>query len=125
MLSTYNYANTLLAMGRFAEAEPLYATVSKWAANAQIPPAQAAVYIGRHGPCLVRLARYQDAEAPLLDAHRRLTETGQVRGPAMRDVLVGLAVVCEKTNRPEEAAQWRAELKTLQASTSQATQPAR
>jgi hypothetical protein len=117
MLSTYNHANTLVLMGRFAEAEPLFAAMSKWAAAAQIPPAQAAVFIARHGPCLVRLERYADAEAPLREAHRRLGETGQARGPRMSEVLVGLAIVCERTNRPEEAARWRAQLQSISSTT--------
>ena len=77
-------------------------------------------------PALVELGRYDAAEAPLLEAHRRLTTTDQTHTPAMATVLEALARVCERSNRPKEAAQWRKRRAALQQPASQAsgTRPA-
>jgi serine/threonine protein kinase len=119
-----NYASTLRSLGRFEEAAALSAEVYERAAKAQIAPAVAAVLMAPHGPCLVRLGRYDEAEAPLREAHRRLVETKQSNSPRMREVLAALAEVCERTGRADEAAQWRDELESLQARpTTPATRP--
>jgi hypothetical protein len=59
----------------------------------------------------------------LLEARRVLSENGQTDGDAMRAVLGALAEVCEQTNRPDEAARWRAELAALRPATAPATAP--
>jgi hypothetical protein len=73
--------------------------------------------MANYGPVLVRLKRYQDAEAPLLEAHRRLRETNQAGNPKMRSVLAALVALDEQTGRGNEADRWRAELKATSAPT--------
>ena len=105
-----NLATTLKSLGRDADAEPLYADVYARAQRAQIPPALAATLMGNYGTLLVRLGKYEQAEAPLLETHRRLRETNQSSHPRMREVLAALVALCERTSRPDEAARWRAAL---------------
>src|SRR5687768_5309450 len=110
--------------GKLAEAEPLLAELYQWAQRTQYSPAMAARYIARYGPCLVQLHRFQEAEQPLREAHRRLQQTAQPNDPLMREVVAALAEVCDYTNRPDEAAKWRAELALLRAATQPTTAPA-
>jgi hypothetical protein len=72
-----------------------------------------------YGPCLVRLGRHADAEPALLEAHRRLVETGQEQTDLTRDVVSSLIEVYQQTGQPSEVAKWTAELP----STAPATQP--
>ena len=79
-----------------------------------------------HGPCLVRLGRFQEAEAPLREAYTRLRDTDQASSGPMRQVLGALATVCEKSNRADEAEKWRAELRAMpaaQPTTNPSTRP--
>ena len=115
--SIYALTNVLHAQQRDAEAEPLLAELYDRAARAQLPSNQAARFMAGWGPCLVRLGRYGDAEAPLREAHRRLLETDQRVTKEMARVLGGLASVCERTGRAEEEGRWRAELEALLATT--------
>jgi tetratricopeptide (TPR) repeat protein len=103
-------AGVLTTLGRDADAEPLLAEVYGTAPAARLSPKRAALLIGEYGPCLVRLGRHQQAEAPLVEAQRRLRETGQSASTTMRDVLDALAQVCDHTNRADEAAKWRRQL---------------
>jgi tetratricopeptide (TPR) repeat protein len=119
----YGLANIISARGRKAEAEPLYAQLYQRCQNSELPPRQAATFMAEWGPALVTLERYADAEAPLRDALRRLTETGQQVSPQMARVLAGLAEVCEHTGRPDEAAEWRGRRDALLASTRPASNP--
>jgi eukaryotic-like serine/threonine-protein kinase len=105
----------LKAQKRYAEAEPIYAEVYERAARSQLAPPVAAPLMSGYGPCLVKLAKYADADQPLREAHRRWNELNQPTNPRMRDIVSGLVEVCERTNRPQEAAQWRAELENLAA----------
>jgi hypothetical protein len=111
-------------MHRDADAEPLLGELYRRSPTAQLPPKSAAVFMAWHGPCLVRLGRFAEAEAPLREAYKRLRETGQVNTGPMRQVLDGLATVCEKSDRAEEAVKWRAELRAIMPTTQSATLPA-
>ena len=62
------------------------------------------------GLCLVRLVRYEEAEAPLLEAYRRLRETNQLATDTGRHVTEALAEVCDHTGRSADAARWRSQL---------------
>jgi serine/threonine protein kinase/tetratricopeptide (TPR) repeat protein len=104
-----NYATTISLLGRHADAEPLYQQLYQSAARAQITPARAARFMAEHGPCLVRLGRYEQAEVPLREAYRRLSDTQQANSPAMRQTLEALADVCERTDRAEDARRLRQE----------------
>ena len=75
-------------------------------------------------PVLVRLGRYEEAEAPLREAYARLQETKQSTHARMRWAVWGLAEVCAHLGRPDEAAKWRSELARLEATTQPTTQPA-
>ena len=121
--TTSNLARTLRELGRIDEAEPLFATLYRRAAIAPLPPRQAALFMSHWGPCLATLGRYAEAEAPLREAMGRLEATQQTTGDHMGRVLRGLAEVCDHTNRPDEAARWRARSSTLEAATRSATRP--
>jgi hypothetical protein len=90
---------------------------------AQIPPSQAAVFVSRYGLFLVESGGFTEAEQPLREAYRRLGELGQQNSAAMRDVVGALAVLYDKTGRPEEAAARRAELGKLEAAPRPSTDP--
>ena len=113
LLSMNNLGQALTANGHYAEAEPLFADVYRLVPQSQMDAKTAAIVMSRWGPCLVELGRHGDAEAPLLEAHRRLTETGQAQAPPMAGVLDGLVKVYERTNRPDEAARWRQQLAAI------------
>ena len=115
--SIFGVSNVLTAQQRDAEAEPLLRELYERAARAQLEAKQAARFMAGWGPCLVRLGRYNEAEAPLFEAYLRLQETDQRVTKEMARVIGGLASVCEKTGRAEEADRWRGELEALLAST--------
>ncbi len=123
MVVMNNYATTLTAQERHSEAEPLYAKLYETGPRAQIPPARAALYLAEYGPCLVRLKKYEQAEAPLREAYRRIRETNQGTHPKMREVLIALAEMCDHTNRADQAKSFRVELAAIQSPPSPATQP--
>jgi tetratricopeptide (TPR) repeat protein len=122
--SLYVSATLLQQLGRNTDAEPLFGELYWRVSVAPIPPARKALYSSGHGPCLVKIGRYADAERPLLEAYRQLDETGQLEHPVSRAVVRALAEVFNHTNRPEEAAKWRAELAKLEAATRPASGPA-
>jgi serine/threonine protein kinase len=123
--SLNNLGQSLSAADRRDEAEPLFAELYRLAPAAHVDAGTAAVCMSRWGPCLAALRRYTEAEQPLREAYRRLRETGQSNGPVMAGVVRALARVCDETNRPDEAAQLRAELQatTREASPRPATAP--
>jgi serine/threonine protein kinase/Tfp pilus assembly protein PilF len=127
MLSMNNLGQALSAKGAHTEAEPLFAEVYRRVPQSQIDAKTAAIVMSRWGPCLVQLGRYAEAEAPLHEARRRLDTSGQSQSPSMASVLDALAKVCEQTNRPEEAANWRQRRATFNPTASQpsATRPVR
>ncbi len=108
--------------GRFADAEPLFAELYRNVPSAQIPTTTANIYMARWGTCLVQLARYSEAEAPLKEAYERLS-AGQRESIAIREVVGAMVEMYEKTGRPDEAARWRAELAALEAATQPTTVP--
>ncbi len=129
-----HHANTLSAMSnmgrllaetdRLSEAEPLLAELYRRVPTSQMDPKNVARHMSLYGPCLAGLGRYEQAEQPLHEAHQRLTSAGLTTDPRMRAVLEALADVCDHTKRPDEAADWRAKLKELEAATQPATRPA-
>jgi tetratricopeptide (TPR) repeat protein len=120
----YNYASLLNQLGRFSESEPVSAELYAKAPKAQIGPEISAIFLTTYGPCLAKQGKYEEAEAPLREAYRRMSETKQAGDVPTRMVLAGLIDVCEHTNRADEAARWRKELEALKSPTSQRTQPA-
>jgi tetratricopeptide (TPR) repeat protein len=106
-------ADTLRVLGRHDEAEPLAAELYQKAGQVQVSPQKAAGYLAVYGPCLVRVGKYEQAEAPLREAYRRLVETRQTSGGPMRRVLEGLVALCEHANRSDEAEQWRQQLRAI------------
>ena len=118
-----NYAVLLVALDRLADAEPLLAELHAAVARVPIAPGLAAQFVADYGTVLAQLGKYDLADPPLRDAHRRLTETGQPHHAKTRAVLAALIDVCEHTDRPDEAARWRAELQAAQATTQPTTCP--
>jgi serine/threonine protein kinase len=115
--ATFIHARVLMSLRRSAEAEPLLASLCERAQTAEIAPDQATSYIATYGLCLVSLAQFEQAEPLLLDAKRRMGHMSRVAPSLAQQVLEALALICEKTNRPEQAAQWRAELASFQVAT--------
>ena len=99
------------------DAERLFADLYDRAPSLKISPPAAARFMSGYGTFLAAMARYDEAEKPLLQAYKRLKQTEQDRHERMRDVVEALADVYDHTNRPEEAAQRRAELAKLRAAT--------
>jgi hypothetical protein len=113
LIAINNFATMLKAEKRYADAEPLCAEVYQRAAHSQLAPPVAAALMSGYGPCLVKLAKYADAEEPLREAHRRWHDLNQPTNPRLREILSGLIEVCDQTHRPQESAQWRTELESL------------
>lgn len=111
------HGRVLMSLGRATDAEPVFAELYQRAVSAEIAPELAAAFAASYGLCLVSLSRFQDAEQPLREAQRRLREMNQTKHPRMQQVLEALARVCEKTNRSDEAATYRAEMAIRQAGT--------
>jgi tetratricopeptide (TPR) repeat protein len=117
-------ARTYEDWGRFADAEPLLRELCETDRFSVFAPKYQAQLKARWGHCLVRTNQVPRAEPLLQEAHRLLLETGQPDGPEMRLALVALVDLCARTNRPGEAAKWRAHLAKLPPVTNPANRPA-
>jgi hypothetical protein len=80
-------------------------------------PVTVATNMSDWGVCLTRLGKYIEAEAPLMEALRRLEAAHVRKSRALAEVLESLAQVAGHTNRPADAARWRARLASSQAAT--------
>ncbi|MGH7179574.1 MAG: tetratricopeptide repeat protein, partial [Tepidisphaeraceae bacterium] len=118
-----NLASLLRAQGRLVETEVLLRELYDLAPRVQLDPRRAALYMSGYGVCMAKLGKLREAEEPLLEAYRRLGSAGLANHERTREVIYALARVCEHTNRPEEAAKWRAELASLVAATQHTTEP--
>jgi tetratricopeptide (TPR) repeat protein len=124
LVSMNNYADVLRTRGKHAQAEPFAAELYRKAQAAQIPPGIAAIYMSHYGPCLVALTRFDEAEAPLVEAIRRFRAADQSTDARMRALLTGLADVYEHKNQREQADELRAEAQRLPPGRAGSTQPA-
>jgi non-specific serine/threonine protein kinase/serine/threonine-protein kinase len=111
-----NLASALQKQGRDDEAMQLYTELYERVQHAELPPAVAGRYMTPYGVNLSKRGRYEQAEAPLLEAREKLAEGKMTSTTYMRDVLGALAEVCEQTNRPADAARWREQLAQLPSS---------
>jgi non-specific serine/threonine protein kinase/serine/threonine-protein kinase len=109
------------AQQHWEDAERRFADLYDRAARLRISPTNAARLMSGYGTCLTAMGRFADAEAPLLEAYGRLKRAELERHEKTREVVEALVEVCQHTNRPEEAARWRAELAQLRAATQPAT----
>jgi len=110
-----NLATALQKQGKTDEAMQLYAELYQRVQVAELPPAVAGRYMTPYGVNLAKRGRFAEAEAPLLAARKLLEEGKLVNSTYMRDVLDALAQVCERTERPDEAARWREQLARIAA----------
>ncbi len=117
LATIHGLGNAIEKQGRHAHAAPLFEELYVRAPQSVVSPKTLAAWMSRYGPCLVRLGRYADAEVPLLEAHRRLAQSGQTSSNSMRNVLTALVEMYDHTNRPGDAARCRAELAAIDAST--------
>ncbi|MBC8107447.1 MAG: serine/threonine protein kinase [Anaerolineae bacterium] len=121
-----NLCGVLQRLERWEEALPLaesgYARLRE-PGRVQIQPARRAGYLAMYGTCLWKLGRHQEAYEPLIVALDALRQANGSNRPLQSRVLQALAEVCETTQRPEEAAKWRAESAALTASTRPTTGP--
>jgi serine/threonine protein kinase/Flp pilus assembly protein TadD len=104
MSSTSSLANLYERQERWADAEPLLAELCAPQRLSKLKPVEQAHILARRGRTLLRLGRDAQAEEPL----RQSLDTSR-----LPDALADLAEICDHTNRPDEAARLRAELKKL------------
>jgi serine/threonine protein kinase/Tfp pilus assembly protein PilF len=95
---------------RWADAEPVAAELYRRSATAEMSARDAAIKMFPWPSILAAQGKWDDAYAPLVEIHKRLSAAGVNKSDTMRDVLAALISVCNKSNRPEEAAKYRAEL---------------
>ena len=120
-----NLANAQVSLDKFDEALATHGELYERARAAELPHPIAAKYMMPYGMRLAKLGRYAEAEPPLREARKRLEAANLLESPAMGDVALALAVVCENTGRPDEGARWRADANRLrQPATAPATMPA-
>jgi len=93
----------LMEQGRHNEAEPLLADLYLRASQVQLSPRIAATCMARWGQCLTALGRFADAEAPLVEAQRRLIAAGLKHDPQMKKVVAALEAAFDQTGRGEMA----------------------
>jgi tetratricopeptide (TPR) repeat protein len=105
------------AQGRMDEAETGFADLYRRVPRLGLDPPSVARLMSGYGTCLAHRRRYAEAEAPLLEANRRLSECGYQWDGRMFKVVEALAAVCEHTGPPDAAAHWEAELSRLRAAT--------
>jgi tetratricopeptide (TPR) repeat protein len=117
-----NLASSLQKQGKDDEAVQLYTELYQRVQVAELPPAVAGRYMTPYGVNLAKRGRFEEAEAPLREARKRLEDGKMVNTTYMRDVLDALAQVCERTGRPDEAARWRAQVAQI-ATTAPSTRP--
>ncbi len=121
----FNLARLLRSQQRDSDAEHVLRELLQSSDGLQMEPLRRAIYSLTYGQCLARLRRFESAEAPLMTALNQLRQANLLTTSYARDVMIELAGVCDHTNRPTEAAKWRAELAALEASTRPSnTQPA-
>jgi len=108
-----NLAGLLSAQGKPSEAEPLYQTVVRTAPRA-LPAGhwQIALYQGLYGQCLVRLQRYEQAEAELLQSYAGLVAALGASHERTLRAVERLVTLYEAWGRSEQAAEWQAKLPT-------------
>ena len=127
LVSTGNLCELLEAQSRLADAEPVAAELYQRAINGadagRIPASQADPLIARYGLCLTKLAKYEQADAPLRNAYQRLRDSSPQSDPVLQSVIAALADVCRHTGRPDEATRWESELAQRRASTRASTGP--
>jgi non-specific serine/threonine protein kinase/serine/threonine-protein kinase len=126
-----NHPDTILAVGNLAlildqqdkpnEALVCYEECYRGVQVAELSPKRAAQYTAAYGLCLVKLKRYAEAEQSLLEARRHMEAADMAGSGNMQRVFMALAQVCQATNRPVEAEEWRALAKKLNPSSSPAT----
>ncbi|MBU0637972.1 MAG: serine/threonine-protein kinase [Planctomycetes bacterium] len=109
LILSNNLAETLRDQGRLAEAETLFEQLEQTAAQA-LKPEHWLLWKFRaaHGLCLMRMQRFDEAEALLTECHAAWAEilgAEQVRTVTVADHLVELY---EAWSKPADAAHWRA-----------------
>jgi len=122
-----NHRSTLVAIGNLAtvldsqqkydEAMQLFTELYERCKVAELPPGVSGRYMTPYGVNLAKRGKFTEAEAPLLEARRRLQEGKLVKTTYMRDVLGALCDVYEKMGRAGDAARYRAELSSILATT--------
>jgi tetratricopeptide (TPR) repeat protein/predicted Ser/Thr protein kinase len=126
---TLRLAALLDARQKHPEAEVLFKDVYQAATTmpaGELPPAQGGELIAPYGLFLARQGRLAEAEPPLREAQARLVDAPQTDGATIVEVLNALADLCDKTNRRDAAAAFRADAARRAAGTQPAaTAPAR
>jgi non-specific serine/threonine protein kinase/serine/threonine-protein kinase len=130
-----NHRSTLIALGNLGttldqqqksdEAMQLFTELYERCKVAELPPGVSGRYMTPYGVNLAKRGQFAEAEAPLLEARRRLREGKLIETTYMRDVLSALCEVYRKSGRADEAAVYQEELSAILATTQPATRPKR
>jgi hypothetical protein len=122
-----NIAQMLDEQHKEAEALEQYRDLYNRSLATELPENVIARYTAPYAVRLVKLGRYTEAEAPLLETKKHFAAAKISRGSRYRELLEALAETMDKTNRPDEAARYRDELSRIQPTTATmpATQPRR
>ena len=110
-------SSTYERQDRFAEALPLLTELCKPERLRKVKESTQTMLVARLGRALLRSGKPADAEPVLLQAWERTRASDRPESDTTRVILSLLAEVCDRTNRPEAAAKWRAQLASLPSTT--------
>ncbi len=124
LTSIVTLARLLQDQGKYADSAPLFEEAVE-VASTVLPKGHIGIaWCGRmYGTCLVRLGRFDDAEAHLLQAHAQLHVMPRPQHRAIQQSLDALIALYEAWDKPEQAAKWRNTLAEWRASTQPVSQP--
>jgi serine/threonine protein kinase/tetratricopeptide (TPR) repeat protein len=102
-------AHALCEQNKFAEAETHFVTFDDAAPKALPDDSPITLtFRARHGNCLARMGKYEQAEPLLLDTLSKLRASLGEDHPRVRDVITNVIALYDSWGKPEEAAKYRA-----------------
>jgi tetratricopeptide (TPR) repeat protein len=105
----------LARQGKWAEAEPFLADAYAGARAQGIPP-RIAMAASSYGLCLAKQKKYDQADAPLREAHEHMPLLPEAQRGAHPAVLAALVEVAEHRRNADDVTRWRAALAALPSS---------
>jgi tetratricopeptide (TPR) repeat protein/predicted Ser/Thr protein kinase len=117
------YGRFYLLQGEPDKGEPMLRELFDKTTTGKGDPLTSARHSAFYGLCLAAQRRDAEAEVALNTALKSLRASNQMDVPRAHEVLTALAELCDRNNRADEAAQWRAELAAARSTTLPTTQP--
>ena len=109
--SAANVADLLVELGRYGEAAPVYREALEIAQKcADDDDRLAAAIRSDYGACLIELNRFDEAEAQLSAAYKTYAASPEPDDELVQRCIERLAQLFERSERPAQAAEWRARL---------------